>query len=160
MQCPGLLGLLNGVSLTGVSLNDCCAGASPTHAPARLPAASHNCNRTHEMMLSAGLIHLCVKSLPTSAAVALHRCFSSVSKPPQRCESLAMLHGAVEAGRNLIPEPTGSQLATEAEMAELFPFTWNISQFRGRSIGERGLIVHYVPQVGSCCCLLGTGWVI
>lgn len=108
-------------------------------------------------MLGVGLIHLCFKSLTTSrtprATVALHRCCSTVSKPPQRCESLAMLHGAVEAGRNLIPEPAGSQLATEAEMAELFPFTWNISQFRGRSIGERGLIVHYVPQVGSCCCL-------
>jgi len=60
-----------------------------------------------------------------------------------------MLHGAVEMGHNLIPEPAGAQLATEAEMADLFPFTWNISQFRGRSIDERGLIVHYKPQVGA-----------
>lgn len=65
-----------------------------------------------------------------------------------------MLHGAVADGINLIPEPQGMALATVAEMAELFPFTWNISQFRGRSIGERGLTVHYVPQV-RCCCAFG-----
>lgn len=58
-----------------------------------------------------------------------------------------MLHGAVEMGRNIIPEPAGAKVATDAETEELFPFTWNISQFRGRSIGERGLTVHYVPQV-------------
>jgi hypothetical protein len=57
-----------------------------------------------------------------------------------------MLHEAVAMGHNIIPEPAGAVLASEAEVQQLFPFTWNISQFRGRSIDERGLIVHYVPQ--------------
>jgi hypothetical protein len=63
-----------------------------------------------------------------------------------------MLHGAVEMGGNIIPEPAGAKVATNAETEELFPFTWNISQFRGRSIGERGLTVHYVPQVRAARC--------
>jgi hypothetical protein len=49
-------------------------------------------------------------------------------------------------GHNLIPDPAGMQLATDAEVEQLFPFSWNIAQFRGRRIGERGLIVHYKPQ--------------
>lgn len=54
-------------------------------------------------------------------------------------------------GHNIIPEPAGAQLATAEAVEQLFPFTWNISQFRGRSIEERGLVVHYVPQVGAPC---------
>jgi hypothetical protein len=61
-----------------------------------------------------------------------------------------MLHGAIAMGHNIIPEPAAAkQVETEAELEELFPFTWNISQFRGRDIGERALVVHYVPQVCS-----------
>lgn len=86
----------------------------------------------------------------TTQALALffQRPLSSVSTPVQRCESLAALHKAVEMGHNLIPDPEGMQLATDAEVEQLFPFSWNIAQFRGRCIGERGLTVHYKPQVG------------
>lgn len=91
---------------------------------------------------------LTAASAVTTQALALsfQRPCSSISTPPQRCESLAALHKAVEMGHNLIPDPAGMQLATDAEVEQLFPFSWNIAQFRGRRIGERGLIVHYKPQ--------------
>lgn len=50
-------------------------------------------------------------------------------------------------GHNIVPEPAGVQVATEEQMSDLFPFTYNISQFRGRGITERGLTVQFVPQV-------------
>lgn len=95
--------------------------------------------------------HSCQALSPTlAAAVQPSSSFSSsASRFSQRCGSLEMLHGAVAMGHNIIPEPAGVQLADEPVLQELFPFSWNISQFRGRRIGERGLIVHYLPQVGG-----------
>jgi hypothetical protein len=85
-------------------------------------------------------------STTQALVISFNRHFSSVRTPLQRCESLAALHKAVEMGHNLIPDPAGMQLATDTEVEQLLPFSWNIAQFRGRRIGERGLIVHYKPQ--------------
>jgi hypothetical protein len=52
------------------------------------------------------------------------------------------------AGRNVVPRPPGVEAcSTDAQLADLFSFTHNISNFRGRSITERGLRVEFVPQV-------------
>ena len=101
--------------------------------------------------------HSCQALNPPLAAAVQPSCSfssSSASRVSQRCGSLEMLHGAVAMGHNIIPEPAGVQLADEPVLKELFPFSWNISQFRGRRIGERGLIVHYLPQVGRLARLI------
>lgn len=106
------------------------------------------------LLQAAGLFATSTTPLTTAAvatqsvALTFARALSSLQRQPsQGCESLAALHKAVEMGHNLIPEPDGVKLATDAEVEELFPFSWNIAQFRGRRIGERGLLVHYLPQV-------------
>lgn len=127
------------------------------------PAIKECIQVSRTMLRGRALLHrflYCLQSHPTTQQVPTHplpaavlpllnRSCSSSSKPaPQRCASLHMLHGAVAMGHNIIPEPAAAkQVETEGELEELFPFTWNISQFRGRDIGERGLFVHYVPQV-------------
>jgi hypothetical protein len=65
-----------------------------------------------------------------------------------------VLHKAVAMQHNIVPRPpTAVEVGSDAQLASLFPFTWSISQFRGRSILERGLRVEHVPQVrGSAAC--------
>lgn len=114
----------------------------------RSPASLLQCLRAHLVTTTNGSCHA-LNPTPAAAVQPSSSFSSSASRLSQRCGSLEMLHGAVAMGQNIIPEPAGVQLAGEAVLREQLPFTWNISQFRGRSIGERGLMVHYLPQVDA-----------
>lgn len=58
---------------------------------------------------------------------------------------------------HVVLEPEGTTLVSNDEhdlLERLLPFTFAISGFRGKALSERGLLVHYKPQVP----LLPTRW--